>query len=63
MDKKILIGFPEMAGFLGVSIRRVFQHRQAMRAVGAIEDHIYKGRLYTVSAPNELNRYWRGETF
>lgn len=59
----ILIGFGDFARFLGVSTRKVFRHREAMRATGAIEDHSYQGRLYSVAAPEALNRYWRQRSF
>jgi len=59
----ILIGFGDFAEFLGVSIRRVFRHREAMQAAGVIEDHIYQGRFYSVCCPEHLNRFWKNRRF
>jgi hypothetical protein len=60
---KILIGFGDFAGFLGVSIRRIFRHRQALRSVGAIEEHFYKGKIYSVALPDRLTKSWKARKF
>jgi hypothetical protein len=62
-NKSILIGVGDFAGFLGVSVRRIFRHGPAMRAAGAMEEHSYRGRLYSVTLPDELNRDWRQRRF
>lgn len=60
---KILISFSAMAAFLGISARKLFRHRSAMRAAGVIEDRFHQGRLYSVALPAQINRYWRNRSF
>jgi hypothetical protein len=63
VNKRILINFSDFAAFLGVSVRKVFKHRAAMRKLGVIETHCVQGRLYTVSCPDALNTYWKARSF
>jgi hypothetical protein len=51
VNKSILIDFPEMAGFLGVSTRRIRRHRFEMEKSGVIGLHNYQGRLLSVWPP------------
>jgi hypothetical protein len=59
----ILIDFPAFASFLGISVRRIFRHRHAMEAAGAIENHFYQGRFYSVALPHRLCAYWKARSF
>jgi hypothetical protein len=56
---KILIGFEGFADFLGISTRKVFRHRHAMKAAGVIGRHAHGGRFYFVALPAKLSGYWR----
>ena len=63
MRKKILIGWEDFAGYLGIGLHKLLRHRQALRHAGVIERHGYQGRLYTVCCPDRLNDYWRARRF
>lgn len=62
-EKRILIGFPKMAAFLGVKLPELLQRRDEMESVGIVETHLRGVRIYNVASPEALKRYWRERTF